>query len=180
MTRILVQIPEDMETPNPLSRTEFCAELQAALRSELEDELDVSDAFIVEFSDGDAENYLIGLLEPDQLLAEVRNWNQRIITGFADAVDGIDKRVREHGLTWHDAIIRNSELNVLQLDSPETYELRKCAGAIDGHFMTFYDYMNYLPNDCGYPYARTLLLDRELADIEANPAEYAIMSVYIK
>lgn len=180
MTRVLVKMPEELLLDGELSRTELCGELQAELRSEIEDRLDVSDAYILEFSDMDAEDYLVGRFEPEQLLMEVRNWNQRIITAFAQAIDVIDQRVCDCGLTWREAIIRNSEFHVLKLNSNETYELRKCVSAIDGHFMTFYDYMVYLPNDCGFPYARTLLKDEELAAIEANPERYAIMSIYIK
>lgn len=180
MTRVLVEMPNELLLDGELSRTELCGELQAELRSEIEDKLDVSDAYILEFSDLDAKDYLVGRFEPERLLMEVRSWNQRIIAAFAQTADVIDQRVRASGLTWREAIIRNNEFHVLKLNSNETYELWKCAGAIDGHFATFYDYMVYLPNECGYPYARTLLKDEELAAIEANPEGYAIMSVYIK
>lgn len=180
MTQILVQIPEDFEGTDELTRSEFCSQLFHSYKSELEDELDVSDAYIVDFCDFDADNYLIGKFEPDRLLNAVRSWNQDIMASFAAAIEPISKLAVQHGLSISEALIRNDELGVLTPDSPETYELRQCACALDNHFTTFGPCMNYLPNCCGFPYARTLLEPDELKQLEANPAGYAIISVTIK
>lgn len=180
MTKILVKIPEDLEDVDKLTRTEFCSQLFYAYKSELEDELDVSDAYIVDFHDSDADSYLVGQFEPDRLLDEVRNWNRDIVMSFAAAIEPIGKLALQHGLTISEALVCNDELDVLKPDSPETYELRHCACAIDNHFTTFGPCMNYIPNCCGFPYARTLLESDDLKLLEADPAGYAIIRVTIK
>ena len=78
MTKILLQIPEDLGTGDDLSRVELCAQIFSHYKSELEDELDVSDAYIVDFCASDADSYLVGKFEPDQLLSVARIWNRDI------------------------------------------------------------------------------------------------------
>lgn len=180
MAKILVLLPDDFDPSNELSRSEFCFQLFYEFRSELEDRLDVSDAYIVEYNDSDADNYLIGKFEPEKLLHEVKSWNQSVLTLFATAISPLHERVMALGMSISEALARNDELGVIQLDSQETYELRKCVNAIDNHFTTFAAHMNYLPNSNGYPYARVLLKPDELKQIETDPAKYAILSVYIK
>lgn len=180
MTKILLQIPEDLGTEDDLSRVELCAQIFSHYKSELEDELDVSDAYIVDFCASDADSYLVGKFEPDQLLSVARIWNRDITLSFAAAIEPIERLARQHGLSITEALLRNKDLDVLKLDSPETYELRQCACAIDDHFTTFGPCMNYLPNSCGYLYARVLLRPDDLKRLEADPSGYAIISVTIK
>ena len=52
---------------------------------------------------------------------------------FAAAIEPIERLARQHGLSITEALLRNKDLDVLKLDSPETYELRQCACAIDDH-----------------------------------------------
>ena len=79
MTKILLQIPEDFEAEDDLPRVEFCSQLFSHYKTELEDELDVSDAYIIDFRASDADHYLVGKFEPDQLLSAVRTWNRDIM-----------------------------------------------------------------------------------------------------
>lgn len=180
MTKILLQIPKDFEAKDDLPRVEFCSQLFYHYKSELEDELDVSDAYITDFYASDADSYLVGKFESDQLLSAVRTWNRDIMLSFATAIEPIEKLAHQHGLSLTEALLCNEDLDVLKPDSPETYELRQCACAIDNHFMTFGPCINYMPNICGYPYARVLLEPNELKQLEANPEGYAIISVTIK
>lgn len=180
MAKILLQIPEDLREKNELSRVEFCFQLFSHYKSELEDELDLSDAYITDFYAPNADSYLVGKFEPDQLLSAVRTWNKDIMLSFAASIEPIEKLAHQHGLSLAEALARNESLEILKLNSLKTYELRQCVSAIDNHFMTFGHYMNYLPNSCGYPYARVLLEPNELEQLEADPAGYAIISVTIK
>lgn len=180
MIKILVRIPDDIEDICGPTRGESCSQIFYALKSELEDQLDVSDAYIVDFQNSDAGGYILGLFEPGRLLDEVRSWNQNIIMSFAAAIAPLETRAQEQGLTISEALAHNDELKLLETDTPEIYDLHKSACAIDNHFITFGQCMNYLPNSCGYPYARTLIQQAELAQIEAEPENYAIISVCIK
>ena len=155
MTKILLQIPEDLGAEDKLSRVEFCSRLFSHYKSELEDELDVSDAYITDFDTSDADQYLIGKFEPDQLLSAVRTWNRDIMLSLVAAIEPIEKLAHQHGLSLTEAL-RNEDLDILKPDSPETYELRQCACAIDNYFMTFGPCMNYMPNICGYPYVNDI------------------------
>ena len=180
MARILVRIPDDIEDAGKLTRSELCSRIFHTLKSDLEDELNVSDAYIVDFQDSDADDYLLGRFEPDRMLSEVQGWNRDIILSFAAAIDPLEKRAQKHGLTISEALAHNDELEFLKSDSQETYELRQSICAIDNYFTTYAQCMNYLPNACDFPYARTLLEPDELADIKAEPEKYAVISVYIK
>ena len=180
MTKILLQIPEDFEAEDDLPRVEFCSQLFSHYKTELEDELDVSDAYIIDFRASDADHYLAGKFEPDQLLSAVRTWNRDIMQSFVSAIEPIEKLAHQHGLSLTEALARNEDLGILKLDSLETYELRRCACAIDNRFLTFGPCMNYMPNGCGYPYARVLVGPNELKQLEADPAGYAMISVTIK
>ena len=99
---------------------------------------------------------------------------------FVSAIEPIEKLAHQHGLSLTEALARNEDLGILKLDSLETYELRRCACAIDNRFLTFGPCMNYMPNGCGYPYARVLVGPNELKQLEADPAGYAMISVTIK
>ena len=180
MANILVYTPDHIEEAGGRTRNEFCSQLFYALKDQLEDELDISDAYIVDFQNPDADHYLLGQFEPEQLLDAVRSWNQDIILSFAASISTIEERAHKHGLTILEALARNDELKVLDTDTPETYALRQSTCAIDNHFTTFGQCMNYLPTPCGYSYARTLIQPEELSKIEAKPEDYAIISGCVK
>ena len=82
MANILVYTPDHIEEAGGRTRNEFCSQLFYALKDQLEDELDISDAYIVDFQNPDADHYLLGQFEPEQLLDAVRSWNQDIILSF--------------------------------------------------------------------------------------------------
>lgn len=182
MARILIEIEDHfpLEAMSDENRESICRSLHEEFKSEIERELSVKDAYIIEFNEGDEEEYLLGALEPEKLLDEVRQWNRRIINGFADAVAPMSKRASALSMPLHDALRLNNDTNVLRPDTTETYAVRQYASAVDNHFTTFFDYMNFLPNEQGYPYARTLLREWELRQIEAKPERYVIVDFCVR
>lgn len=119
------------------------------------------EAYLIdEFSD-----CVFGEHEPERVIGEASAWNQRIREDFRRALAQLYAE-------------RSKNAGVLPLDNQITYELKKAAMALDNDFYSFAELATCLGEK--QDYFNSVIKGEELAAIQQNPENYALIEVWPK
>lgn len=124
------------------------------------------------FDDG---QFLFGLTEPEKLIKRALAWNGEIKTALFESMLAV--------LSEAEANAKRDGLGIdngLVLDTKKTYVLSCAAREADDHWYYYADHAVLLPDSAGYTDFRTVLPEEYLRDIQENPQDYVVVTVYPK
>lgn len=174
MSRILLEVPLDVFSVEEICANPkaVCKYLHAIAKSDVEDALHDSEAYVPDFDDT-VDDYILGAIDPHLLKSKVSDWNAFLWQELLQTIDGF---LRDAAKNAADKADLNAEL----LNSAATYALKKAALAADNCFFDFAEHIVDLQNEMGFTYLCTTLSDRQLAGVMAAPEEYAIIPIWVK
>lgn len=119
--------------------------------------------------------FLFGLVEPDNLIDRVLRWNDEIRDALCKAMTDVFDQAKANTKDSEEQLASG-----IVLDTDKTYALSQAAREADNHWFDYAEHAVLLPNSCGYTYFQTILPDEYLKDIQQNPQDYVIVTVYPK
>ena len=116
-------------------------------------------------------DFLFGALEPERLRQRVAVWNMEIKREFLRCLDSV-LYFQENG--------RMPTPEEIHTDTTKTYQLSCAVRELDNAWFDYAEHATCMDNGCGYNVMKVILADAQLADIDANPQNYAIVTVAVK
>ena len=171
MAMILLQIPQDEFSIEDVQADPdaVCLRLHKIAKEHIEDELSDPEAYVPEMYEEEKPSCILGAVEPERLITAVQRWNGCI---HDDLLRAIGEYILAEGSEQPEP--------AAQLDTAETYSLKKAALAADNCFFDFAAMIVDLPNEKGGAYLKAIISGQELSAIQAAPEKYAIIPVQVK
>lgn len=158
----------DFELSLPISkeqRLELTQHVFKYVRNLYENSIsDCSDAYLADPISFDNVSCVFGFESPIAIVELAKKWNAQIVENFEVAVKKLEEIKKSTGS--------------YPIDSPETYEMKKAAMALDNSFYDFADTASGV-NRWRSSFS-ALLSDEDMRAIEQNPSIFALIEVYPK
>ena len=149
---------------------EFLSNIIQAIIQEYGARASDSEAFI--YPELTASNCVFGFKEPVRLLQRVSEWNGSIREQFLRCVDAVCKVSTYGQLPTTDQLPKPK--------SPEMYSMLGTASEMNDDWYDYADHAVFLEDAFGYRTFRCILQPFDLVNIQRDPAEYAIVTVFPK
>lgn len=149
---------------------EFLSNIIQAIIQEYGARASDSEAFI--YPELTASNCVFGSKEPVRLLQRVSEWNGNIREQFLRCVDAVCKVSTFGRLPDADQLP--------QPKSPEMYSMLGATSEMNDDWYDYADHAVFLENDFGCRTFRCMLQPFDLDNIQRDPEEYAIVTVFPK
>lgn len=162
MARILMQIPEGFDT-NEISekQEELYSILYETAKEDIYNELEDPDVYVCDLDMLSVDDCIFGALKPELLMKTVLNWNSKIEKNLRSAISSF----------------QNSNAN---LGNAITYGLKVAAIAADNCFYAYAEDIVDLMYESKYHMLKSIISDKDLAEILNAPESFAIIPIYIK
>lgn len=163
-----IKLKESGRVPNDILK-----DLYSSIKMEFEEAAQDKEVYLYDgFTD---DQFLFGLAEPEKVAKRAREWNGEIKTALFESMLAVlseaEANAKHDGLGIPDGIVLNTD---------KSYALSCAAREADNHWYDYAEHAVLLPNSAGYTYFQTIIPDEYLKDIQQNPQDYVIVTVYPK